>query len=253
MKLLHKGSKGANVVAWQHFLIGRGAGLDGVAADGDFGKKTVAATRAFQTKNKLHADGKVGNRTLAKAMALGFGVVEESPGADWPPAPKGLAPLSKSKRKQLFGSFAFKAAPTARNREAIKIVDGWARKNIVRVELPGIDRRCRFHKLVAPQLEGLFVAWGRAGLIDLVVSFNGAYVPRYVRGSRKNLSNHSWGTAFDINARVGNRLGMIPALKGEPGSVRELVPLANKFGFFWGGHYSRRKDGMHFECIKVLQ
>jgi hypothetical protein len=34
--------------------------------------------------------------------------------------------------------------------------------------------------------------------------------------------------------------------------VRELVPIANKHGFYWGGHYSKRADGMHFEAAKVV-
>jgi hypothetical protein len=44
----------------------------------------------------------------------------------------------------------------------------------------------------------------------------------------------------------------MPPIVGEKGSVRLLVPLANKFGFFWGGHYRNRKDGMHFELAKLL-
>src|SRR5512133_3895662 len=62
------------------------------------------------------------------------------------------------------------------------------------------------------------------------------------------LSNYAWGTAFDINV-AWNRLGTVPALRGERGSVRELVPLANAHGFYWGGHFSRR-DGMHFEVTR---
>lgn len=75
-------------------------------------------------------------------------------------------------------------------------------------------------------------------------------MPRFVRGSRTTLSNHSWGTAFDINY-AWNCLGALPALRGEKGSVRELVPIAHRHGFYWGGHFSRR-DGMHFEVARVL-
>lgn len=52
--------------------------------------------------------------------------------------------------------------------------------------------------------------------------------------------------------RAYNPLGARPALVGQKGSVRELVPIANKWGFYWGGHYSGRKDGMHFE-VAVLK
>jgi hypothetical protein len=33
--------------------------------------------------------------------------------------------------------------------------------------------------------------------------------------------------------------------------VRELVPIANELGWYWGGHYRKRLDGMHFELVKV--
>ncbi|MBP0575977.1 M15 family metallopeptidase [Mycobacterium tuberculosis] len=39
---------------------------------------------------------------------------------------------------------------------------------------------------------------------------------------------------------------------GAKGCVRELVPIANRFGFYWGGHFSTRADGMHFEVAKLL-
>ena len=34
------------------------------------------------------------------------------------------------------------------------------------------------------------------------------------------------------------------------GSVRELVGPANDVGFYWGGHFSALKDGMHFEFAR---
>jgi hypothetical protein len=30
-----------------------------------------------------------------------------------------------------------------------------------------------------------------------------------------------------------------------------LVPVANLWGFWWGGHYDGRKDGMHFEVAFI--
>ena len=90
----------------------------------------------------------------------------------------------------------------------------------------------------------------RDGLISLVRSWGGSFVPRYVRGSATNLSNHAWGTAFDIDAEWNPR-GALPVLRGRVGSVRELVPRAHELGFYWGGHFSRR-DGMHFEIARLL-
>jgi hypothetical protein len=107
------------------------------------------------------------------------------------------------------------------------------------------------HAKAGQQIVNTFQQWEDGGLDNLILTWAGSWVPRYVRGSRKYLSNHSWGTAFDINV-PWNGLGKVPALKGKKGSVRELVGIANENGLFWGGHYQNRPDGMHFEVAKVL-
>lgn len=111
--------------------------------------------------------------------------------------------------------------------------------------------RMRFHRKAAGQLEALWAAWGRAGLMGHVRTYEGSYVARFVRGRPGRLSSHAYGSAFDINQRW-NRLGHLPAPAGAEGSVRELVDIANAHGFFWGGHFKGRPDGMHFEVAKLL-
>lgn len=61
---LQKGSKGNEVSEWQRFLNSQGYNL---AVDGDFGDKTDAATRQYQSANGLGADGIVGANTWGKA------------------------------------------------------------------------------------------------------------------------------------------------------------------------------------------
>lgn len=258
MNVLRVGATGAEVEQWQNFLLGQG--FD-VVADGSFGPKTKTATAAFQAKYGLGADGVVGRGTLAKAIELGFGEVqdddtgEDSP--NWPPAPD-FGPLSAQGRADLFGTFRYEPAPTAANPEGIVIRDNWAVTNIMKVEIPQLvgkvgapgNGQVQFHAKGAAQLKALWAAWEAEGLLPLVLSWAGSYVPRFVRGSRTYLSNHAWGTAFDINAGW-NGLGAEPALVGKMGSVRKLVPIANDHGFFWGGHYSGRRDGMHFEVAVV--
>ena len=56
-------------------------------------------------------------------------------------------------------------------------------------------------------------------------------MPRFVRGSTTSLSNHAFGSAFDINVPF-NRLGARPALVGQKGSVRRLVKTAHRHGFY---------------------
>lgn len=259
---LAQGARGAEVVAWQTFLVGQGAAI---STDGVFGPRTEAATKTFQSEVSLPATGRVDGETLAAARGRGFGEpvggpqhpVEEH-GPEWPPRPSFPPLISQIDRASLFGSFRYEPAPTPGNPEGIHIVDGWAGVNIVSVSIPqlrgvvGAPSNCMvaLHRLAAPKVQELFARWEQAGLLHLVKSWAGSWAPRFVRGSRSTLSNHAFGTAFDINASW-NALGAVPALAGRTGSVRELVPLANELGFFWGGHYSTRPDGMHFELARL--
>lgn len=246
---------------WQSFL--RSEDLYSGPIDGDFGRGTHAATVAFQTRAGLTPDGWVGNSTWGAAMALGLNVVEhsgnEKEGPNWPPKPPDARPIvGTSGRQAAFGAFQYVPAPTPGNPEAIRITDGWARQNIVRVDMPWIKgmpgtaghSHAFFHKDIAGQVTGLWWDWERAGLIDRVETWAGAWVPRFIRGSRAVLSNHAFGTAFDINA-PWNGLGRRPALVGDRGSVRELVQIAYSWGWYWGGWF-KRADGMHFEICKIL-
>jgi len=261
--ILRTGAKGKEVERWQLFLIG--AELLNDAADGRFGPLTEKATRAFQKQHRLIADGVVGPRTYAAAMTLGF-----DPGLDDPIAPhdtniltgrSALKALSPSQRVKLFGAIEFDNKPTRSNPEAIIITNDWEKENIVSVTIPQLmgipvfgkpsSGRLRFHKKGVEQLKALWTAWEAAGLMDRILTYEGSYNPRLIRGSRTTLSNHAYGTAFDINYQW-NRLGTLPAPVGERGSVRELVPIANDHGFFWGGHFKNRPDGMHFEIARLL-
>lgn len=246
------GSHGPDVVAWQQFLVGQGASLK---ADGSFGAKSLEATKAFQRAHGVEATGVVDPATLDAARALGFGVVHE---ADWPPRPSFLPLVSNAERARAFGSFAYVAAPSPGTAEAIRITDGWERTNIVTVTIPQLsvliggptDGRVQFHRLVADRARELFAKLEEAGLLPHLLSWAGSWAPRFVRGSRSTLSNHAFGSAFDVNA-PWNSLGAVPAAAGLKGSVRELVGVANELGWWWGGHFDGRPDGMHFELARV--
>lgn len=264
MNLLQQGSKGADVRAIQNFLIGRK--LYSGAADADFGPKTKSAVIAYQNTKGLKADGIVGNLTLGAMLADGM-VLMPSPdtappaGSPFPPGfpvrPAGVNPLTSAQADSIFGKYRYVSAPVSGNPEAIRITDGWDARNIVVQVIPQLvtagvhaTGRASMHRLVVPQTLALWQAWEDAGLLHLVRSWEGMYVARFIRGSRSTLSNHAKGSAFDINY-TGNELGRTPASVGKLNSVRELVPLAVHFGFYWGGWFSR-SDGMHFEIRKLF-
>lgn len=63
---IRKGDKGPVVKYAQELLIKKGYSLPRYGADGDFGKETLTAVKAFQKANGLTADGVIGAKTWAK-------------------------------------------------------------------------------------------------------------------------------------------------------------------------------------------
>ena len=87
-----------------------------------------------------------------------------------------------------------------------------------------------FHALIEPIDAGALDDWG--------------YCFRMVRGTTDKLSNHSSGTAIDLNA-TKHALGKVGTF--DEAKVPMIRALAKKYGLTWGGDYRNRKDEMHFE------
>ncbi|EFO79805.1 N-acetylmuramoyl-L-alanine amidase [Oscillochloris trichoides DG-6] len=180
----------------------------------------------------------------------------------WPPPPPFNFLASRPGAVEAaLGRIEWQRIPGSSDRDAIQITNGWDEEHLVVIDIPQLRKfrlagygKLRFHRRAATQLIQLFADWEEAGLLGLILSFDGAYNPRTIRAAQpgqttNTLSNHAYGAAFDINAAQNPFMGQ-PALVGEHGSVRELVPLAYANGFYWGGHFSYRNgghDGMHFE------
>lgn len=90
-----------------------------------------------------------------------------------------------------------------------------------------------FHKLVEPIDVGTYDDWG--------------HYFRAVRGKVK-LSNHSSGTAVDVNA-TKHGLGLKHTFS--PAKVKTIKFLIAKYAIGWGGNYRFRKDDMHFEILET--
>lgn len=163
--------------------------------------------------------------------------------------------LKPNENDALFGSFTWTI--DAAHPGALKITSRHNFK-IAAVTIPQLaDARFKrrrgtvwMNERVATSMLALFQTWDDAGIMHLVESFDGDYVPRFVRGSTTYVSAHAWGTAFDINA-AHNPLGVEPPLVGEPGSVRLLVEAAYDLGWAWGGWIDGRPDGMHFQKFSL--
>jgi hypothetical protein len=264
MRVLRKGLTGPDVFEWQNFLRGQSK-TSRIIANSIFDDFTFTETSAFQESSprKITGDGVVGPQTLAKAMKLGYNPLGDDSDSEfssaWPKKPAGVTRLDDDDRKRLFGSFKFEAAPTPENPEAIRILDDWAKKNIISVLIPQLkgikgaskSGTVQFHKLAAPQLQSAFKALEERDQLKHLKTWGGTWVPRFIRGSTTKLSNHSLGSAFDCNVEW-NRLGTQGALKGQEGSVREMVLTLTEFGLTWGGWFKGRLDAMHFEIFKIL-
>lgn len=250
MRVLKFGDSGVDVENWQYFL--RGLREDSsILIDGKFGNQTVEHTKQFQRLASLNPDGIVSNTTIAEALRMGFKTLEDSDDG----LPQNIIPrLSSTDRIKLFGNIDY----TPLTGENIKVSSKWINENIEYVYIPQLvnkvgvskDLMIPWNKKCVEQLKGFFAAIEGRVLTDKILTWHGSWVPRFVRGSRTTLSNHAWGTAFDINAQW-NGLGIIPTKKNQKGSVVELVELANEWGFYWGGGFSR-PDGMHFEIATIL-
>lgn len=248
--MLKEGLVSREVAGWQQFL--------GIEADGIFGAETTTATKSWQQANGLEPDGIVGESTVARAIEKGFAAPKRIAGETnyYPPRPSFGSP-NNSQREKLFGKFSWQRK--SGNSSDIEITSrSWISENIVRIQvrqLIGIEGAPRdgvitVHRLAAEPIQGFFEEVERQGLLDLILTWGGSFYPRFIRGSQSTLSNHSWGTAFDINA-AWNWLGDKPAAVGKKGSLLKLVVIANSFGFYWGGHYTGRLDGMHFELAAL--
>jgi hypothetical protein len=283
--LLSRGGKNipAEVQRWQYFLLRQKINQVG-SIDADFGLNTEMGTKFFQVREGLNASGKADAKTLERAAELGYTIVpddyyEKRAGLDFPRKPNNLSSPDNASRNRDFTCFKFIQRPLDQRPDTEAIVikgscngqeSDWAAAHIIDIEMPqlkfarGFNGRIRCHSKSAPLLTKLFAQWEKDDLLHLIISYEGCFVPRYKRKqappgtgghSEKSslevpqLSNHSFGSAFDINF-VDNQLGAVPAQVGRRGATRELVAAANGLGIYWGGHFGTQ-DGMHFEIGKL--
>jgi hypothetical protein len=135
--------------------------------------------------------------------------------------------------------------------QQLRSSNGWlaskdaAELHIVSVAIEGTKIKVRCAKAVAPLIAGFCKEFN-----ELIEPIDGGalddwgYCFRNVRGSTDKLSNHSSGTAIDLNA-TKHPLGKIGTFP--PEKVPMIRALAKKYGLKWGGDYKGRADEMHFE------
>src|SRR5712671_6527624 len=281
--LLQRGGRNVplEVQRWQYFLLKNKVAQTG-AIDAQFGAKNEEATKIFQVLHALKPTGRLDEATLEIVKGLGYTVqpddyYDDKKADKYPPRPKKISSPTNEDRNAALGCFKFKQLPLANRGDKDEIVPlgscngkipDWRKANIIDIDVPqlrfavGYPGRVTCHSLVAPHILNLIAQWEKLDLLHLIRTFDGAYNPRYKRGKSPSpnghgpkrsdqvslLSNHAFGSAFDINAD-DNEYGTTPVICPQRGCTRELVKPANDLGFFWGGHFSSTsdQDGMHFE------
>ena len=115
--------------------------------------------------------------------------------------------------------------------------------------VPGTDTKMRLQKhagKILTAFAGEFHA--QVEPIDVGVFDDWAYAYREVRGSDSDLSNHSSGTAIDLNA-TKHPLGKKDTFTKV--QQKKILELCEKYGIRWGGTYKSRPDDMHFEIVET--
>lgn len=151
--------------------------------------------------------------------------------------------------KQLFDKYG--------HPEKLKNIDMWDLPT--ELEIGVIPKRIYCNKDIVVHLTQAFNNLISTGCVKELKTWDGCYNFRPVRGYEAKykaamkahnldlaisyLSNHSWGTAIDVNA-FENGLGATPKLS--PAFVKCFTDA----GFEWGGGW-KRKDGMHFQLAKI--
>ncbi|HVF54265.1 MAG TPA: M15 family metallopeptidase [Actinomycetota bacterium] len=121
----------------------------------------------------------------------------------------------------------------------------WVASNIATATVP-ILGEVRCHRYLLPQLAAALAEIEQRGLAGRIYQYGGCYVPRFIdRDPSRSLSMHAFGLAVDLNVPT-NQLNTAGNM--DP----EVVAIFTKWGFEWGGYWSR-PDPMHFELARLIE
>lgn len=175
---------------------------------------------------------------------------------DDPPAPPSrsgsLTQYNKlSPSKGIYGQFRYREIGGGR----IEIDPQWVAQNLVTITLPGLDRQVQVNRAAKDKFLKAFtyikngtatINGKQVPLLSLIKSMDGTFVSRHVNWNPANgLSNHSWGTAIDINAS-NHFIYVDPLLNPNDPNLILWEKAFKPAGFSWGNSYS---DAMHYELL----
>lgn len=98
---------------------------------------------------------------------------------------------------------------------------------------PAVDSLEKVLTDIREEQREIFDGLGTAGML----------CARFVRNSTISISNHSWGTAIDLN--LNGQLDLPGNGKTQRG-LALIAPIFNRHGWYWGAAFPK-EDAMHFE------
>jgi len=111
------------------------------------------------------------------------------------------------------------------------------------LEIGVIPKKIYCNKIMVEPLKKAFENLIKTGKVNELKTWDGCFNVRLKRGL-SSYSLHAWAIAFDINA-AWNGLNVKPVLS------KELVDCFKDAGFDWGGDWTGRVDGMHFQLKNI--
>jgi energy-coupling factor transporter ATP-binding protein EcfA2 len=150
--------------------------------------------------------------------------------------------------------------------KALEVDEDWIDDNIVSVQIPelnGIVTRAggpvgkiSFHKCGLDQLRGALREISEKGLLNRILTWDRTFATAKTDLTAKYRDKpvaHFLGLAFDINGQSNPTLRNTEQVNSGKGSVLELVPIFEKYGFKWGGNgqVPFLREPAHFELIRI--
>lgn len=123
------------------------------------------------------------------------------------------------------------------------IRDAFAHVRFSQVGTIGFPKKIFVNKDFQPKLEKALRNVIDRGLSKELKTWDGCFIIRNKRGL-SSLSIHAWANAVDVNA-FENQLNQVPKLS--PAFVKCFTDA----GCDWGGTWTSRPDGMHFQNAQI--
>jgi D-alanyl-D-alanine carboxypeptidase/Putative peptidoglycan binding domain len=231
----------------QRLLRARGFGCG--IPDGFCGSRTIEAIVAFQRGFLRVPDGRVDpeGKTLRRLNEPGKPSMKEAgPLGRFVEIPRGLnSGLTAVNNKLMLSVFSNPREDYSQKGQSVTNpqLKRWMKTDNVgpfRVTgmKPAVESLAQILADVAKEQPEVYAVLGHVGML----------VCRYQRNSTTRISNHSWGTAIDL------QIGGVTDPRGDDKTqygLTLIAPIFHRHGWYWGATFPT-EDSMHFEGSRAL-